>query len=241
LLYALLFHFVPSLPAQGLLQYLGTADSVVLPVPQGGEGIGLPGTAFRYLGVVLDKPSEPNFVVAAPSRAVSPAISWIGMNSNVVPYLPPGGYGLTVNFGIAGQTSPYASVQVTLTLLPPPPPLISSIVNAASLQPGISPGEVVTIFGANIGTPPVFSQYNDAGLYPTSLGNTTVTFNGTEAALLYVSKSQINAAVPFEVAGQRSVDVVVTHDFVSTQAFSVPINDTSPAIFTATQTGKGQF
>jgi uncharacterized protein (TIGR03437 family) len=83
-------------------------------------------------------------------------------------------------------------------------------------------------------------QYDDTGLYPTALGNTTVTFNGTAAALLFVSTTQINAVVPYEVAGQKTVDVVVTHNFVAAPSVSVPVVDTSPGIFTTTQTGKGQ-
>jgi uncharacterized protein (TIGR03437 family) len=76
------------------------------------------------------------------------------------------------------------------------------------------------------------ARYNDSGLYPTTLGNTTVTFNGAVAALLYVSTTQINAVVPYEVAGQKTVSVIVTHDSVASPAFSVPLMDTSPAIFT---------
>jgi uncharacterized protein (TIGR03437 family) len=113
-------------------------------------------------------------------------------------------------------------------------------VSAASLQPQISPGELISIFGANIGTPPVSGQYNDAGLYPTALGNTTVSIGGTPAALLFVSTTQINAVVPFEVAGQTSVDVVVTHDDVAAPTVTVPLAATAPAIFTAAGTGKGQ-
>jgi uncharacterized protein (TIGR03437 family) len=55
-----------------------------------------------------------------------------------------------------------------------------------------------------------------------------------------VSRVQINAVVPFEVAGQKNVDVVVTHDSQASATFSLAIADTSPAIFTDTQNGKGQ-
>lgn len=98
----LLTSLVHSSPAQGVLQYLGTADSTELPVAQE-VGIAVPaGASFKYFGVVLDRPSELNFVVVSPSSGVAPAFSWIGMNPSIVPYLSPGGYGLVVNFGVAG-------------------------------------------------------------------------------------------------------------------------------------------
>jgi uncharacterized protein (TIGR03437 family) len=183
----------------------------------------------------------PNFVVVSPSEGTAPTDVLIAANLNVIQYLPPGEYGLTLVFStVDAPSSSDCLAVVQLTLFAPPPPAVTSVVSAASLQPAISPGEVVSIFGANIGTPPVSSQYDYTGLFPTTLGNTTVTFGGTPAPLLYVSTTQINAVVPFEVAGQKNVDVVVTHDSVAAPSVAVPIVDTSPAIFTTTQTGKGQ-
>jgi len=72
------------------------------------------------------------------------------------------------------------------------------------------------------------------------MGNTTVMFNGIAAPLLYGSTGQINAQVPYEVAGQKTVNVVVTHNSGASPPFPVAIADTSPAIFTVTQNGNGQ-
>ena len=98
----------------------------------------------------------------------------------------------------------------------------------------------MSIYGANIGTPPVTAQYDGAGLYPTTLGNTTVTFNGAAAPLLYVSTGLINAVVPYAVAGQKTVDVIVTHDSQKSPPLSIPIVDTSPGVFSVGQNGSGQ-
>jgi uncharacterized protein (TIGR03437 family) len=195
---------------------------------------------FKYVGVQFVAGTA-DFVVVSPSSGTAPGVNvGISINPNVAAYLPPGGYSEYVLFAPLGQPSLKDGVQVFLTVTPPPPPAVTSIVNSASLQPSISPGALVSIFGANLGTPPITAQYNDSGLYPTTFGNTTVTFNGTVAALLYVSTTQINAVVPYEAAGQKTVSVIVTHDSVASPAFSVPLMDTSPAIFTATQNGKGQ-
>ncbi len=197
---------------------------------------------FKLAGVVLMPGAVgPNPLVISPATGTAPATVLVALNPNVVQYLSSGVYRFAVEFAMPGQSSPpYAATFVTLELAPPPPPSVTSLVSAASLQPTVSPGEIVSIFGANIGTPPVSAQYDDTGLYPTALGNTTVTFNGTAAALLFVSTTQINAVVPYEVAGQKTVDVVVTHNFVAAPSVSVPVVDTSPGIFTTTQTGKGQ-
>jgi len=72
------------------------------------------------------------------------------------------------------------------------------------------------------------------------MGNTTVTFDGIAAPLLYGSTGQINAQVPYEVAGQKTVNVVVTHNSGASPPFPIAIADTSPAIFTVTQNGNGQ-
>jgi uncharacterized protein (TIGR03437 family) len=116
---------------------------------------------------------------------------------------------------------------------------VTSVVNAATAQPGISPGAVVSIVGTNLSTPPITALYDCAGLYPTSLGNSAVTFNGIVAPVLYVSTSRIDAVVPYALAGQQTANIVVTHNRGVSQAFSVPLLDTSPGIFTASGGGSG--
>ena len=65
-------------------------------------------------------------------------------------------------------------------------------------------------------------------------------FNGYLAPLLYAGVNQINAVVPYEIAGQTSVHMVVSHDFVDAPAVAVPVADTSPGLFTITENGSGQ-
>ena len=120
-------------------------------------------------------------------------------------------------------------------MAPPPPPAVTAVVSVATLQPDISPGELVSIMGTNLSTPPITSQYDGSGLYPTLLGNTKVTFNGTPAPLLYVSTGQVDAVVPYGVAGANSLNVIVTHYGVASPAFSIPLVDTSPGICIASQ------
>ena len=98
----------------------------------------------------------------------------------------------------------------------------------------------MSIFGTKIGQTGAAAPYSELGLYPTTFGSTTVTFNGIPAPLLYVAPGQINAVVPYGVTG-KSADVVVTRfgNFKSAP-FTVSLSDSAPGIFTATQTGTGQ-
>jgi uncharacterized protein (TIGR03437 family) len=232
--------FLDFVPEQ--YKFVVPADSFAVVTDVAGIDIGVSSTQqvpFKYMGVRSNL-GTPDFVVVIPASGTAPARVAVGLNPNIVAYLQPGTYEVVVQFASPGQSPPYGGPIVDLTVMLPSPPTVTSVVSSASLQPAVSPGEIVSIFGTNVGTPPVTAQYEDTGTYPTSLGNTTVTFNGTLAPLLYVSTGQINAVVPFEVAGQKTVNVVVTHDSQASPAFSLPITDTSPAMFTVTQSGKGQ-
>jgi len=65
-------------------------------------------------------------------------------------------------------------------------------------------------------------------------------FNGIAAPLLYVSPTQINAIVPFSLAGQTNLQVAVQRFAVVSAAVTVPLQSTAPAIFTSAQSGTGQ-
>jgi uncharacterized protein (TIGR03437 family) len=233
------------------VNFTAMSDSLNLPSPVA-NGIGVIGNgkvSFQ-LHAVVPIGDAPNFIVVSPSSGTTPATIWIALNPHVVPYLPSGGYGVVVHFEMPGQSGPpYGAAVITLKLLAQPPPGITSVVNAATLQPSVSPGELVSIFGANLGTQSITAQYNTAGFYPIDLSQRNyqgtgvrdgVTFNGISAPLLYESTGQINAVVPYGVAGKKNVDVIVTHNLFASAPFTVPILDTSPGIFTVTQNGNGQ-
>jgi uncharacterized protein (TIGR03437 family) len=219
----------------GIGDFAVTASSSQMPPPME-TGFTVP---FRYQGVDLGV-GNVNFLLVTPSSGQAGTRVAIGLNPQIVPFLPPGGYSVFVRFALESTTRPTAGDFVNLRVLQPPAPVVSSVVNSATLRPVISPGSLVSIFGSNIGTPPLNGGFNDAGIYPSTLGHSKVTFNGIAAPLLYVSNNQINAVVPFEVAGQGSVDVVVMHHQQSSSAQRLTLGDTSPGIFTVTQAGRGQ-
>jgi len=133
-----------------------------------------------------------------------------------------------------------------LTLAPinyiaPPLPTMASIANAASLRPGtVSPGEIVTIFGYDAGpTSPASFQLDDSGNVPRTLAGTRVLFDGVPAPILYSSASQVNAVVPYEIAGEAITRVQLEYNGTLAAAWGIPVASAAPAIFTQSATGQG--
>jgi len=121
-----------------------------------------------------------------------------------------------------------------------PEPQILAVVNSASLTQGkISPGEVVTLFGLGLGPNDLTLFDPTPGTIPTTLGTTSIKFNGTDAPLLYTSANQLAAIVPYLITGPN-VDVTVTNGGSTSQPFTVAFAATNPGVFTTTTDGKGQ-
>ena len=183
----------------------------------------------------------PVFITLTPTGGTTPANVSVSLNQTVVSTLAPGTYTDIVNLSSspAGPTQP---IIVTLILTPPATPAINAVVNSASLLTGpVSPGEIFTIFGLNIGpSTPIGLQLTANGMVATTLGTTSVTFNGVASPLIYVSLNQINAIAPYEIALFTTVNVVVSNNGVTSATFQVSVNTASPAIFTSGQNGTGQ-
>jgi uncharacterized protein (TIGR03437 family) len=118
---------------------------------------------------------------------------------------------------------------------------VNAIVNAASLQRGpIAPGEIVTIFGENLGPPnAAFAQLNADGLLSSQLGETRVLFDGVASPLVFAADGQISAIVPYAVAGSASVEVQVEFFGVLSAPVTVAVTPASPALFTVNSQGWG--
>jgi len=119
-------------------------------------------------------------------------------------------------------------------------PAISAVVNSASyLEGAVSPGELVTIFGANLG-PPSGASGNVSGNFVTDTAeNTQVSIGGVAAPILFVSPTQINTVVPFGVTG-TSAQVQVLYQGKATASATVSIQAASPALFSLDSNGGGQ-
>jgi uncharacterized protein (TIGR03437 family) len=121
-------------------------------------------------------------------------------------------------------------------------PQVSAIVNAASGLAGpLAPGEWITISGSHLG-PPAGATYtlNADGTVDSTLAGVQVLFDTIPGTPTYVSDSQINVIVPYEIADRASIDVSVIYQ----QSVSLPVAQTvrmaSPAIYTVDSSGTGQ-
>jgi len=120
-------------------------------------------------------------------------------------------------------------------------PTVTAVVNAASFQSGpVAPGEIVTIAGTGAGPASAATLTLDqSGNVATSLGGVEVLFNGFAAPLTYVSSAQINAVVPYQIAGLLSPSVQVIFQGQTSKAFPLLPANSMPALFTSNGSGTG--
>ena len=99
----------------------------------------------------------------------------------------------------------------------------------------VVPGQLIALFGVNIGLgQPAAANPPSNGSFPPALKGVSVTFNGVAAPALYVSPSQVNVQVPFELAGQATAHMEITMPLsftstVETRDFGVV--DRAPSVF----------
>jgi trimeric autotransporter adhesin len=201
------------------------------------------GTGLNYLTTVS---SNCNCIAVSPASGNTTANPAVTVSLTNATNLTAGSYTGTVTITGTNGSTGSASVPVTLTVTAPLP-TIASIVNAASGVGGaIAPGEVVSIFGTTanpIGpsTPVALSGslLDAAGNVPTLMAGVQVLFNGRPAPLLYVSATQINAVVPYGVAGFNNFPVFVKYLGQTSNGFNVTTTTTVPGIFTQNGAGTG--
>ncbi|HEY1217778.1 MAG: family 16 glycosylhydrolase [Bryobacteraceae bacterium] len=119
------------------------------------------------------------------------------------------------------------------TTLPATTPSITpgGVVNAASYLGGISPGSLATVFGNNLADAAHLISLSNGSL-PTTVAGVTVSVNGVNAPLLYVSPTQINFQVPWETTPGLAVPVTVTWNSVTSSPENVTIaSASSPSFF----------
>ncbi len=120
--------------------------------------------------------------------------------------------------------------------------VVTSVVNAASFRPGsIAPGEIVTIFGQNIGSPTRTAlRVEPTGLIATNLADTRVTFDGVLAPLIHVRNDQLVAVVPYSLAGKAATELQVDYKGSQSLPFHLDVAGSAPGIFTSGTTDSGQ-
>jgi adhesin/invasin len=146
--------------------------------------------------------------------------------------LAPGYYSATLLIVAQGAFPQSVSVPVSLAIgAVAPPPAINSggVTNAWDVVNGkIAPGSMISVWGANL------TAGNQAALTPSVpfvnlLNGTTVTINGIQAPIYYVSPVQLNVQVPFEV-GAGPAQLVVTVNGQASAPAPFQVQGVAPAI-----------
>lgn len=120
-------------------------------------------------------------------------------------------------------------------------PVIGAVANAASYSAdAVSPGELVAIFGSNLGPAnPVGLQLDPSGLVATNLADTRVLFDGVLCPIESTSANQVNAIVPFGLSSQTT-QVQVEYQGHLSHPFSMTVAPSASGIFAADGSGGGQ-
>jgi uncharacterized protein (TIGR03437 family) len=196
------------------------------------------GTALPF-GVTVS-PSKA-WLSATPTSGTTPGTVTVSIDPTG---LAAGAYTGTVT--VAGTGSAAGSTAVTISLtVTAPLPTVARVVNAASyLGSSRSPGELITLFASDANHPigpstPVGLQLDSSGKVATTLGGVQVLINGLACPLTYVSATQVNAVVPYQVAPFLTATVLVKYLGQTSNGVPVNIVTTSPGIYTLNSSGTG--
>lgn len=126
----------------------------------------------------------------------------------------------------------YLSLIVLLTVAPLAPhetPSVNAVVSAAGVVEDVAPGGIATVWGLDFSSEP--GSASSLPL-PIVIHETSVTINGIDCPLFYVSEFQINLQIPFETPTDIEVDVIVTHEGLANDPFNLIVREDAISIFT---------
>jgi uncharacterized protein (TIGR03437 family) len=161
--------------------------------------------------------------------------------------LAPGAYHGTIVIEAAGAQAGTLNAALYVSGGAAPQPLF--MVNAASTsgQSGLAPGEIVSIKGQGLGpSTGVPFAVNSQGTVDSTLAGVQVFFDGIPGTPLYVSATQINVTVPWELAvntnsnDSNQRNVVVSYQGMRSTPIPQGVYGAAFGIFTLDGTGKGQ-
>jgi len=210
--------------------------------------ISLPGASARSAGKTIYSvglsANQTRFLLAGVNQNPIPQGDAIDFIVNLSSNAPSGSHPLTIsNFtcsDVLGNAVPttFTSGGVNVTGTSGSRTIASEVLNAASLTSGpVSPGEILTIFGAGIG--PAIAAQPTSSATDTVLAETSILFDGNTAPLLYAGPNQINAIVPFEVSGQNTTNMIIESGGELVAGFPLDVATVAPAIFTLNANGSG--
>ncbi|MGA8581069.1 MAG: hypothetical protein WB579_20440, partial [Bryobacteraceae bacterium] len=161
------------------------------------------------------------------------------VNANTDPSAGPSTQSVTPQ-GIISVSFPGYGVAFVRLAQAQPQILPGGIVNAASYAGGgVAPGEIIAIYGTNLGPATGVSYQVSAGVVPNLLAGVRVWFDGIAAPVLYAAAGQVNVVAPYAIANEANTSVRVEYLGAFSPALSVPVLPAQPGVFTLNGQGTG--
>lgn len=126
---------------------------------------------------------------------------------------------------------------------------VEGTVNAASFRGGaIAPGEIVTLFGTNLGPSDLQEGWYVDDWLPQSVSGTEVFFDNVRAPIIYTWSGQVSAVVPYSrvtAAGLRlplnnPTKIRLEYNGIPSNEIEVPVAAAAPGVFATNSSGFGQ-
>jgi uncharacterized protein (TIGR03437 family) len=238
-----LAHLFPSPPGATILKVTnsnpGALEALAVRNDDGSVAILLANHAVRNSGDNNGPGVAANVTLDVSALGSFPLATVTAINANTDPTAGPSTQSVTAQGTIQ---IPFAGYGVAFVRLAQAQPQIAAggILNAASYAGGgVAPGEVLTIFGENLGPAPGQSNQVSAGIVPNSLAGTRVWFDGIAAPILYASAGQLNVVAPYAIADETSTSVRIEYLGAFSPAVNVAVLAAQPGIFTLNASGGG--
>ena len=149
----------------------------------------------------------------------------IQLTVDTSPLIPGSVYSADLLVQSVNSTPQVIDIPITVTV----PGAGIAVVNAASFALGTAPGMAVSIFAPGMSLASAEQQAASLPL-PANMQGVTVTINNVPAPLYYVSPTQLNAQIPYEVQpGPATLNIQNSAGQVATQ--QIYVNMVAPGIF----------
>ena len=188
-------------------------------------------TPNQALGFVAQITSDAAETSAVQLIAGAPACLYSGCSSGYLTGFDFSGWPLALRPDgtavLAGTSGSLASVDFSVTNRLA---CLTDVTDNTQLS-GVAPGQLIALFGTNVG--PATALVPPGGVIASS-DSLGVFFNGIPAPVLYASEQQLNIQVPYEIAGQTTVQMQVTVTTVSpavSESHTVSVLQRQPSVF----------
>lgn len=208
--------------------YYGSANST-------GSGVAIFHQRLQSsVGAVFDNTSGSTFTVGGNGTfQLSNNLSAYTLGDSGQAFIATGAQGLySIAVGFHAQTFSGSGVYLN--------PL--GVVNAGSFAPAtnpVAPGEIIAIFGSGMSSGTASATNLPL---PTNLGGVSVSVNGVNIPLFYVSPTQITAMVPYTISVANGVNYAtfsVNNNGTTSNAVTTYVRNSSPGVFSLAQSGVG--